>query len=122
MKKVYLFIVIATLAITFGCEMNAHNQSITIRNNEESYSFKAEYPKHKTTEVMNYIKKSFKQDDFFNNVEGKKDEDVILLDSSKFHLTSEPGYLKINFNKRNNSETSYQKMVELCMGIKEELK
>ena len=122
MKKIYLFIAVAILAITFGCEMNANNQSISVSVNEEGYSFDAEYPKHKTDKVVTYIEKALEQDDFFSNAEGIKDENITLSDSSKFHIISEPGLLKINFDKRKNSETSYHKLVKLCTGIKEELK
>ncbi|RZL50523.1 MAG: hypothetical protein EOP00_04030 [Pedobacter sp.] len=122
MKKIYLFIAIATLAITFGCEMNAHNQSIAVQITDGGYSFKAEYPKNKTNEVVTYIEENIKEEVFFSNAEGKKDENVTLTDRSKFHITSEPGFIKINFNKRDNTESSYQKMVKLCMGIKEIIK
>ena len=122
MKKIYLLIAIATLAITFGCEMNAGNQSITVRTDEGNYAFKAEYPKHKTNEVITFVEENLKQDDFFRNAEGIKNEDVTLADGSKFHITAKPGYVEINFSKRDNSETSYQKLVKLCMGVKEELK
>lgn len=122
MKKIYFIIAMATLAMTFGCEMGANRQSVSVINNESGYSFKAQYPKHKTNEVVTYIEVHLKQDDFFSNAEGIKDEDVTLPDSSRFHLTAEPGYIKISFKKRNNSASSYHKMIELCMGIKETLK
>lgn len=122
MKKVYLFIVIAALTITSGCGMNEGSQSITVKVDEKGYAFNAAYPKHKTNKIVTYIEKSLKQDHFFESTEGVKDEKVTLSDSSRFYITSESGFLKINFNKRDNSEASYQKLVKLCMGIKEELK
>ncbi|TKC12141.1 hypothetical protein FA048_00540 [Pedobacter polaris] len=122
MKKIYFIIAMLALGLTFGCEIGASNQSISVKNTENSYTFKAEYPKHKTNEVVTYIEGSLEQDDFFSNVEGMKDEDVTLTDSTKFHITAEPGFIKINFTKRDNSATSYDKMVKLCQGIKEALK
>lgn len=122
MKKIYILIAIAVLSVTFGCNLNADKQSISVNIDEEGYAFNAEYPKHKTNQVVNFIENSLKQNDFFSNAEGIKDENVKLPDSSKFYIKAEPGFIKINFDKRNNSETSYQKLVKLCMGIKEELK
>lgn len=122
MKKVYLFIAIAALTITSSCGINESNQSITVNVDEKGYAFNAEYPQHKTNRVVTYIEKSLKQDEFFESTEGIKEENVTLSDSSKFHITSKPGYLKISFDQRNNSKISYQKLVKLCMGIKEVVK
>src|SRR6476661_10064245 len=107
MKKIYLLIAVCLLVITFGCEIGANHQSISVLIKEGTYSFKAEYPKYKTRSVLNYLKEKIRKDGFFNDDEGMKDEDVTLSDSSRFHLTSEPGYVKIDFKKRNNSVASY---------------
>ena len=122
MKKIYAFIAIAMLVITLGCNRNEGNQSITVNIDEKGYAFSAQYPKHKTSRVVTYIEKTLKQEDFFYSSDGVKNERVTLSDSSRFNITSEPGRLKINFNKRDNTEIAYQKLVALCKGIKGELK
>lgn len=122
MKKIYLSFALAILILTFGCEMNANHQSVRIENTESGYDFKAEYPKRKTNDVIKYLEKNLKKDDFFNDDQGIKEENVTLLDSTRFHINAEPGLIEISFNKQSNSEKSYHQMVELCQGIRTVLK
>jgi hypothetical protein len=122
MKKIFLSIAIVILTVTFGCEMGAGSQSITVVNNESGYSFTAKYPKHKTDDVVTFLKDELAGNKIFSNAEVKQKGDVILKDGSKFYFEIQPGYTKIDFKKRDNSEENFQKLTELCMGIKAVLK
>lgn len=70
MKKIYLFIVIAMLAITFGCKTNEGSQSISVNVDEKGYAFNAEHPKHKTSKVVTYIEKTLKKMIFLTTLMG----------------------------------------------------
>ena len=122
MKKVFLIISLAILAVTFGCEMGASNQSITVVNNVKDYSFTAKYPKHKTDRVVLYLKNELSGNEIFADAHGEQIGDAILKDGSNFHYEIQPGYTKIEFKKRDNSEANYKKLTALCMGIKEVLR
>ena len=117
MKKIFLIITLAILITTVGCEIGTGRQSITIVKKQSSYSFIAAYPKDKTDMVMVYLVEKFKQEKFSARTEG----DVVLVNGANFYIKSEPGYIKINFKKSNNTELNYSRLIEICQGIKDKL-
>ena len=119
MKRIGIVLVFVGITIATACKFGADSdkQSITVRKTDTTYRFKASYPKRKTTEVLNYVERTLKQEQLFGT-DGIKDSDVILGDSIKFHLQSEPGFIAIDFKKTDNSFESCQKMESMCIGIK----
>ena len=116
-NKHYLFAFICCLV--FGCNLNQSNQSISVKKTEAAYNFEASYPEKKTAKVIAYIENTLKEDDLFSTVKSKHNSEVVLIDSTRFYLKAEPGFIIIDVKKQKNSFASYQKMEKLCMGIKD---
>lgn len=109
------------IVVASGCRFGGSSQSVSIRNNGRGYNFQATYPEEKAAKVVAYIEKTLKDDRIFAHVNSKKDADILLGDGTKFHLTAYPGYVEVDFKKENNSSSSYEKLKELCQGIKDTL-
>jgi hypothetical protein len=123
MKKIILFIAIGTMMF-MGCglDMDSDNQSITVKRNEFKYQFTAEFPKRKTEQVIKYINTTLNEEKLFTDPNEQKDTIISLGDTVRFHLVSEPGYIEIKFRKTDNPPSSYKKLEQMCMGIKDVLK
>lgn len=121
MKNAYYLI--AACTILSGCNLNGNdNLSISVKSTATGYSFDAAYPENKTEKVVAYLEKTLGNDKIFTALSDIKDEEVAMGDSVKFYLKSSPGNLEIDFKKQYNSEASYNKLVEMCKGVKEVLK
>ena len=120
MKKIYL--IVALLAVmASGCRLgDGTNQSIAVRSTDEAYNFKAVFPERKSKRVAEYIEDALKDERIFDKGY-KKDAEILLGDGRRFYIKSYPGFIEIDFKKDKNSFTSYQKLKDLCMGIKETL-
>ncbi|RZJ79704.1 MAG: hypothetical protein EOO47_09980 [Flavobacterium sp.] len=121
MIKTYLFMLIMMVTTALGCNFNQGRQSIIVKSNDKGYWFVAEYPQSKTKDVVAYVEKSLNQNDFFADDNGFKTDKDVSVNGANFEIDSSPGKLAIGFEKRDNSETSYQQMIDLCEGIKETL-
>ena len=123
MKNLYYLAALIS-ATLFGCNFNGDNDnlSISVKSTDAGYSFEASYPENKTEKVTAYLEKTLGNDKIFTAPSDIKDEEVALGDSIKFYLKSSPGNLEIDFKKQQNSEVSYNKLVEMCKGVKEVLK
>ncbi|WP_199138737.1 hypothetical protein [Pedobacter sp. ASV12] len=122
MKRIYLMVALVAV-LASGCKFGGHadSQSISIRNTNEGYNFQASYPERKSKYVVDYVERTLKDDRIFDAAE-KKDAEIVLGDGSRFYLKAYPGYVEIDFKKNKNSFTSYQKLKELCAGVKDTLK
>ena len=123
MKKTFAPLVFSSITIIFGCDFASHNehQSITIINNSTKYNFKAEFPIRKTAKIFKYIGAELGNDQLFQG-DGRQDAEVILGDTLQFHLESEPGFISIKFDKKDNSYSGYERMQKLCSGLRGEMK
>lgn len=119
MKRIGVVLAFFGIALGLGCgfDNSSNRQSISVRKTEDSYRFKASYPKKKTNEVMTYVQNTLKDGQLFGR-DGVSDSEINLGDSTKFYLQSEPGFIAIEFKKIDNSFKSYQKMESMCGGIK----
>lgn len=104
-----------------GCNFRdgSDDLSISVKNNEAGYNFEATYPERKTEKVVAYLEKELQNDELFTASSDIKNMDVVLADSTRFYLKSEPGFIVIDFKKQKNSFSSYQKMEKVCAGLKE---
>ncbi len=118
-----LFEILGALFLIFALQscfhFHHHNVDISINDKDEDYQLSASYPQEKTRAVENFIKHCTEHNSHFSfsnhaNIDGN----LILDDNTKFYLKSREGYLKIKFNKEDNSTESYEKVKDMCEGIK----
>ena len=48
-------------------------------------------------------------------------ETIVLNNHTKFYLQTAPGKIKVEFNKYENSEASYNQIKDLCDDIKQQI-
>lgn len=117
MKKVIgccLFISLVFCA----CWHNNHRINISVKEKESSYQFSAVYNENKTAEVLHYINKSVSPSMLFGSTEAYVNATTQLYDGTRFYIKSHPGYLKIRLDKGNNSTAAYERIKEMCNGLK----
>jgi hypothetical protein len=123
MKKV--FIVVAAgifLANILSSCFNYHDNdvSISIQEDEEEYKLSAHFEDRKTKAVQNFIKEyTASTINFKSSNNNYLDATVTLDDNTRFYIKSKEGLLKIKFDKEENSEASYEKVKEMCEGVKD---
>ena len=120
MKKNYILLALITLCFGLGCQFSPGNggQSISVSRTDLNYQFKAEFPKEKSGRVFAYIERELSSQIAIN---GEEEKNIKLQDGALFHLKAAEGLLKIEFNRQDNSEAAWQRLEQLCMGIKKEL-
>ncbi|WP_152969711.1 hypothetical protein [Pedobacter sp. Hv1] len=121
MKALYLYLSMLLAALGLSCNFRSasDNLSISVKNNDAGYNFEATYPERKTDKVVAYLEKALQDDQLFTASSDIKNVNVVLSDSTAFYLKAEPGFIVIDFKKQMNSFTSYKKMEEVCLGLKE---
>lgn len=122
MKRIYLMLALFAVWAS-GCNIGnkSNSQSISITNSAEGYNFRASYPEGKSKSVVAYIEGALKDNRIFD-AGAKKNAEIVLGDGSRFFLKAYPGFIEIDFKKDKNSFTGYQKLKELCEGVKDTLK
>ena len=123
MKK-FLILVAAGVFIanTFSSCFNYHDNdvSISIQEDEDEYKLSAHFEDRKTRAVQNFIKEyTASTVNFKSKGNNYVDATVTLDDNTKFYIKSYEGRLKIKFDKEQNSEESYEKIKEMCEGVKD---
>ena len=97
-----------------------HDVSISINDDEDIYQLSARFDDDKTRAVDNYIKACTETYGRFSyGGQGDLEGTLILDDNTKVYVKSREGRLKIKFNKEENSEEAYEKVKDMCEGIKE---
>lgn len=122
MKNLKLILLMVMLMVGIACKSNRTSQSITIKNSVKVYSLEADYPERKTNQLFRFIENTLNNHQLFGQVTEKEFTEIVLPDETKFKLAYQPGYIKIQFNKDENSEASYRKMKSLYSGITKILK
>lgn len=98
---------------------NSDGVSVTVSENEEEYKLSASFDENKTRLVQNYVQ------DFTGNTglikSGKIEINANLMpnNNTKFYIKCKSGQLKIRFDREENSEEAYERIQEMCEGIKE---
>jgi hypothetical protein len=123
MKKVLILVAAGVfLANFFSSCFNYHDNdvSISIQEDEEEYKLSAHFEDRKTRAVQNFIKEyTASTVNFKSKGNNYVDATVTLDDNTKFYIKSYEGRLKIKFDKEQNSEESYEKIKEMCEGVKD---
>ncbi len=116
MKSVILLS--ALLLMLSSCHRHRHyNTSISISESSNVFQLNASFNPSKTRKLQDYIDSHLESNVSFVNTE--MDAVVTLDDETRFYMRSYPGFVRIRFNKKENSEESYEKIRGLCEGIKE---
>jgi len=118
-KKMLLlsFVLMVIAVTTLSSCRHHHNTSISVKENGDVFQLSASFSPSKTRKLQHYMDSRLDSDVSFENTE--MDAVVTLDDETKFYMKSYPGFVKIRFNKNENSVESYEKMRGLCEGIKE---
>ncbi|WP_462254911.1 hypothetical protein [Ferruginibacter sp.] len=123
MKKFLILVAAGVfLANIFSSCFNYHDNdvSISIQEDEEEYKLSAHFEDRKTKAVQNFIKEyTASTVNFKSKGNNYVDATVTLDDNTKFYIKSYEGRLKIKFDKEQNSEESYEKIKEMCEGVKD---
>ena len=99
---------------------SSHDVSVSINDDEDIYLFSARFDDSKTVAVERYIKQCTEDGHIFKyGGHGDMDATLTLDDNTRVYIRSREGRLKIKFNKEENSEESYERVKDMCEGIKE---
>ena len=125
MKTRFLFVTVALFlgTVLSSCRHDYYhydrdNVSVTVQEDDEEYRMNAHYDEDKTMAVDNYINSCTGSDCRYNG-HGNFDATLVLDDNSRVYIRSREGRLKIKFNKEENSAETYEKIRNMCEGIKE---
>jgi len=99
---------------------NHDDVSISIHEDDDEYRLNARFDDNKTREIDNYIKTCIESNGH-SRYDGHGDFNATLTldDNSRVYIKSREGRLKIKFDKEANSEEAYEKIRDMCEGIKD---
>jgi light-regulated signal transduction histidine kinase (bacteriophytochrome) len=98
-----------------------HNISISVSEDQDTYTFSARYADSNTGIVERYINKCISPDQLGTSGNDYIDVTTSLPDGTRFYVKESTGKLKIKFDKRINSAASFYRIKKMCDGIKEVL-
>ncbi len=104
-----------------GCNNNRNNTSITTKDNNKYYQFNARFNQRKSEQIKQCLNKSLMQYSGISLDKNYINETIVLNNDTKFYLQTAPGKIKVEFNKFENSEASYNQIKELCDDIKQQI-
>jgi hypothetical protein len=126
MKTRFLFVTVALFLGTTlsSCYHDYHHEhdniSISIQEDDDEYRLNARFDENKTTAIDDYIKSCTGSDGHYRYTgHGNINAMLTLDDNSQVYIKSRDGRLKIKFDKEGNSEASYERVRDMCEGIKE---
>ena len=111
------------LSVFSSCHWHRHyhDVSISINDDEDIYQLSARFDERKTHDIEMYLKECAKSIDgrYVSGGHDYIDANLILDDDTRVYVKSHDGRLKIKFNKENNSAASYERVKDMCEGIKQ---
>ena len=122
MKKfVPLIALLALACITFMSCRRHHDSdvSITYYDGDRSYSMNAQFSKRKIRQVERYMDRMLGDATEMSFVNTRINGRIALDDHTIFYIKKYPGQIKIKLNKYENSEDAYERIREMCEGIKD---
>jgi hypothetical protein len=99
-------------------ELNNHDTSIAISEDDDTYTLKASYDRGNSQAVYNYINKNISPDRLGDSENDYFDVTTSLTDKTVFYIKESPGKLKIELNKKKNTTASYYRIKKMCEGVK----
>lgn len=113
------------LSVVSSCHWHRHyhDVSIYINDDEDVYQLSARFDESKTVAIEKYLRQCTKSIDGSFKYNGNNHDyinaNLILDDDTRVFVKSHYGRLKIKFNKEENSEAAYERVKDMCEGIKE---
>lgn len=114
-----LIVLAAALALLLASCHRHHGSSLQIRENGSIYQLSTSYHPSRTKKLQHYLDNCLGESSNVSFVNTAMDATITLDDETRFYIKSYPGYLKIRFNKHENSYEAYEKMRSVYEGIKE---
>ncbi|HVX26193.1 MAG TPA: hypothetical protein VHB70_07610 [Parafilimonas sp.] len=124
MKRISVIILFNLFALCFCISCNEiyhHNTNIHISESALDYTMYVHYPPGETHAVENYMDCKIGRSSDMSFVNSRIDAQLTLNDHTTFYLKKYPGYLKIKLDKARNSEQAYDRIKNMCEGIKKVL-
>ncbi len=121
MKRFFLLSIpiIFLLVIFVSCNnINDHNVSVSISENEGGYKFSAKYPSKKNKEIQTYIEKCTGNNQLFSN-KGNCNTTVTLEDNIQLFIKKTNGKLIIKVENEESESQSYNNIKQIGNGIKQ---
>jgi hypothetical protein len=97
---------------------NRNDINLEVSENESELNISAEFPDEKTPVVKNYLKKELKLSKNISTKNNKIEENISLEDGTFFYMKLAEGRLKIEMERKRNSQTAYKRLKKLFTGLK----
>ena len=81
----------------------------------------ASYDENKTRKIQRLLDRELNLDIGQSGRNTHVDANITLEDRTTFYMRAHPGELRISFDKRENTEDSWEKIQDVCEEIKEAL-
>jgi hypothetical protein len=118
-KRNSLFFVMACACmIVVSCRHHRGNTSIAFSESDHYYSMKARFSDERTRDVEHYMDEMIGDQSNMSFVNSRIDGQIAFNDHTNFYIKKYDGYLQIKLDKDNNSADSYEKVRDMCQGIK----
>lgn len=97
---------------------NRNDINLEVSENESELNISAEFPNEKTPVVKNYLKKELKLSKNISTKNNKIEENISLEDGTFFYMKLAEGRLKIEMERKRNSQTAYKRLKKMFEGLK----
>ena len=97
---------------------NRNDINLEVSENESELNISAEFPNEKTPVVKNYLKKELELSKNISTINNKIEENISLEDGTFFYMKLAEGRLKIEMERKRNSQTAYKRLKKLFAGLK----
>lgn len=107
------------LCFSLSCQqLHHHDTNIRISESDNYYTLYARYDPDETRSLENYMTAKIGRTSNMSFTNTRIKGQLTLDDNTSFYIQKYPGYLEIKLDKRKNSYESYQRMRQMCEGIK----
>ena len=98
-----------------------HDSCVSISDNGDDYEMYASFDRAKTRKIQRLVDRELNIELDRSGRNGRIDDVIRLDDQTSFHMRSYPGEIRINVDRSQISDESWEKIQNLCEDIKEEL-
>lgn len=127
MKSVMIIAICLVSLVLVQCQtgrkesttINTGSTTVEISENEKTLKLEASFNKGKTMDVYRYINSSIAPSSLFSSEDDDLDVTTSLQDGTTFQIKAYRGELTLTFDKRSNTRKGYERVKELCEGVKE---